>query len=424
MHGGEDAVATLKNLSRRHASGEFVAATEDVEVHVHLYRGRVAWATSSASGSTLINYLLERCQIDRDALREAVQECRRTHKRFGETLVEWGIAEPAQVRDALAAQVRDALETLHRFGALQTLFLPRDSVYAEELTFELDEVLHEGGVEGASREELAAMGERMLRAIPEASWVQVLRGDETVISVGPSRGADARQFLGATSKALHRSKAVASTLRCDRGALVGRALETDDAWAWCGLRAGANLGLAKAVLSSLAPRRSIRAAPVLSNEWVGGPDHGDLPSFEVLEQAMTKSDELVSAVVLEPVGPHCRIVRREGFDASTLAGQICGLLGPMRSSLESFFAHGDDDLYVPHTSLHVEDACFTHFGTSLDGHDDRYLWLVLHRSGSPGFGWALLTTLARQLSEEIADRSVPSALDATAERDQPYERTH
>lgn len=424
MHGGDDAVVTLKNLSRRRASGELVAATEDVEVHVHLYQGRVAWATSSTSGSTLVNYLLERCQIDRDALREAVQECRRTQKRFGETLVEWGIAEPAQVRDALAAQVRDALDALHRFGALQTLFLPRDSVYAEELTFELAEVLHEGEVAGPSLEELTTMSERVLLAVPEASWVQVLRGDKTVVSVGPSHGADAGQFLRATSKALHQSKAVASTLRCDRGTLVGRALENDDGWAWCGLRAGANLGLAKAVLSSLAPRRSIRAAPVLTSEWVSGPDCGDLPSFDVLEQAMTKSDELVSAVVLEPLGPRCRVVRRQGFDASELASQICCLLGPMRSSLESFFAREDDDLYIPHTSLHVEDAHFTHFGTSLAGHHDRYLWLVLHRSGSPGFGWALLTTLSRQLSEEMADRSEPPTLETSQTPDPRMERTH
>ncbi|MFW5876813.1 MAG: DUF4388 domain-containing protein [Myxococcota bacterium] len=409
----DDPLSTLRRLSERGSSGELVAAGDELEVHVHLHRGRIAWATSSASTGMLVSYLLEHCEIDRDALTEIVAECRRTRKRFGETLVEWGVARPEQVRAALSAQIRDALASLEQVVGLRTLFLPRDSVYDEALTFAIGEVCGEGGhPEPCVGRQLEEMGERVLRTVPEASWVRVVSPDAVLLDIG-TQGPGDRQFLRSTSEALHWSAASSATLRCDRGALVGRSLFDLGAWAWCGLGQGANLGLAKAVLSSVVPRGSVRPPPALSPEWVAYPKDGALPTFPVLEQAMDRSEELLSAMVFDPEGVRFTVVHRLGFDSTRLVDQVSRLVGPMRSSLASFFVPGDHPS-IPQTQLHMEDEHFAHFGTSLtDGHGP-YLWLVLQRSGSPGFGWALLTTLARQVGEQVASGSKPGSADAEA----------
>jgi hypothetical protein len=398
--GGDDALQALRDLSRRGASGELVAAGDELEVHIHLYRGRIAWATSSATRGMLVSHLLAHCDLDRAALHEVVQECRRTRRRFGETLVEWGVATSADVRAALASQVREALGSLRQGGGLRTLFLPRDAKYSEELTFDLGEVWQEPSCRVSDEEPILELGERLIGAIPEVLWIVVLSAEATLFAHGSPRGGEARGFLRSTSQALDQAGARSATLRCGLGTLVGRPLPFPGVWAWCGLPAGANLGLAKAVLTSVAPRASVRPPPDISPEWTTHPEEGPGEVFRIIGQAMDKSEELVTGSVLEPETGRFAVVHRRTVDALSLVYQSSQLVDLMRASLGSFFAPQADTLRLPHTSLHMEDEHFGHFGTSLHESRGPYLWLVMRRSSTPGFGWALLTTLGRQLSEE------------------------
>ncbi|MFW6067284.1 MAG: DUF4388 domain-containing protein [Myxococcota bacterium] len=409
MDGPQHTLSTLRQLVDDGASGELVAAGDELEVHIHVYRGRIAWATSTARPSTLVSHLLEHCDMDRDALREVVDECRKTRKRFGETLVEWGVARPEQVREALGAQIREAIESLRSATSLRTLFLPRSSTYSEELTFELPEVVPEGSEAEAPPVDAAAphllqVGQMVKQSVPEAQWIRIMGPDTTIFASGASQGEQAQRFLSTTSQALRSSGARACTLRCNRGCIVGRAAATtwDAAWVWCGIPAVANLGLTKAVLSGLVNRESLRPPPHLSPEWQAYPQDGALEPFEVLRPAMDKSDELVSALVFGPEQGELAIIHRLGFDPGQLADQVSKLVGPMRSSLATFFpaSNPEESWRVPHTSLHLESEYFDHFSTSLTEGHGPYLWLVMQRSASSGFGWALLTTLARQLSEQ------------------------
>lgn len=399
--GAEDAATVLRDLVRRSASGELVAAGEALEVHVHLHRGRVAWATSSASRGMLVSHLLAHCDLDRDALREVVRECRRSHKRLGETLIEWGVASADDVRAALRSQVREALDTLRQGEPLRALFLPRDTPYAQDLTFDLVEVWAEAEPEApGAGEAIAEAAQRLVGAIPEVRWVLALSDASTLFVHGRPRGGEARDFLRSTSRALAAAGARSATLRCGHGMILGRALSTLGAWVWCGLPPEANLGLAKAVLATVAPDGSVRPPPPLSTEWTTQPSTVQGGALRVIGQALDRSEELVTGAVLDPQAVRFLVAHRRGVDAVALMRQSSQLVGLMRSSLGSFFAPADDPLRLPHTSLHMEDASFRHFGTCLQEQAGPCLWLVLQRNSTPGLGWALLTSLARQLADE------------------------
>ncbi|MDF1564861.1 MAG: response regulator [Deltaproteobacteria bacterium] len=137
----EDPVARLREWAELGADGEFIATAAEWEVHVHLQEGRVAWATSSASKYAFTRHLSEHFGIEKEAIVEVVDECRKTRKNVGETLVEWGIATEEQVRESLRAQIADALAVLPGSSGVQSIFLSRGSDYAQPLTFTLDELL-------------------------------------------------------------------------------------------------------------------------------------------------------------------------------------------------------------------------------------------------------------------------------------------
>jgi hypothetical protein len=401
--GAEDAATVLRDLVRRGASGELVAAGESLEVHVHLHRGRVAWATSSASRGMLVTHLLEHCDVDRDALREVVQECRKSRRRFGETLVEWGVASVASVRAALASQVRDALGSMRRGEPLRALFLPRETPYSEELTFELGEVWGEVEPEAHAEDEaVEGAVQRIVGAIPETRWILVMTSSAIRLAHGRPRGGEAHAFLRSTSRALSGAGAHSATLRCGHGMMLGRAMGAARSWVWCGLPAEANLGLAKAVLATIAPGGSVRPPPPVETEWTTHPSNGKGHALGVLGQALDRSEELVTAAVLDPQTVSFVAGHRRGIDAETLLHRSSQLVDLMRSSLASFFAPTEEPLRLPHTSLHMEDAHFAHFGTCLRDDGGPCLWLVLQRSSTAGLGWALLTSLARQLADDVS----------------------
>lgn len=404
MDRNADAIAMLRDLTGRDASGELVVAGDEVEVHVHVVQGRIAWATSTAASGNLVSYLLEYGDLDRDVLREVVKECRKTNKRFGETLIEWGVADAAVVRSALAAQIREALTSIQYALGMRTLFLPRNSTYSAELTFSLDEVWQDESVGGFDRARLKSMAADLGRVVPDLQWVEVVGARSAEALSGSERPAGAiHQTLRELGSSLVAAGGRAATLRCDRGALVGRALREPESWLWCGLPGTANLGLAKAVLSTVAPRGSIRPPEWISDEWITDAGCNDAAAG-ILTQAIGKSDDLVGAVVYAPGAGAPTLLNRVGFDPATLLQQIDAVVGPVRASLATIFSgeQPPEQVRMPQASFHMDDGRLAHFSTSLTEGHGPYLWLVLHQASSPGFGWALLTTLARQLREEAA----------------------
>ena len=138
---GADIVATLKDLVEMGADGEFIARAQEWEIHIHLQEGKVAWATSSTSKYAFTRHLNEHFGIDSEAIRTVVEECRKTRRPVGETLIEWGVATEDQIRTSLKAQIAQAMSALCQGTDTETIFLARESTYAQPLVFDLEELL-------------------------------------------------------------------------------------------------------------------------------------------------------------------------------------------------------------------------------------------------------------------------------------------
>src|SRR5262245_25437261 len=105
MSSGDRVLDRIAALASQNASGELICASDSVEVHVFLQRGRIAWATDSTRPLAFTRHLLQTAQIDVEVFREILESCRREKRPLGETLIAWGVATREEVRDALRHQI-------------------------------------------------------------------------------------------------------------------------------------------------------------------------------------------------------------------------------------------------------------------------------------------------------------------------------
>jgi len=121
--------------------GELVIRDRDTTARVFLHRGKVAWAHVSDDPSGLFDILDPERGMDQDAVREVVEECRRTRARLSDTLVRWGLVDRARLRDCLLAWTSRKIAGVRQFSNPQSLFLPAVRSYAEDLLFDLEELV-------------------------------------------------------------------------------------------------------------------------------------------------------------------------------------------------------------------------------------------------------------------------------------------
>lgn len=121
--------------------GELVIRDRDTTARVFLHRGKVAWAHVSDDPSGLFDILDPERGMDQDAVRGVVEECRRTRARLSDTLVRWGLVDRARLRDCLLAWTSRKIAGVRQFSNPQSLFLPAVRSYAEDLLFDLEELV-------------------------------------------------------------------------------------------------------------------------------------------------------------------------------------------------------------------------------------------------------------------------------------------
>lgn len=121
--------------------GELVLRERDTTARVFLHRGKVAWAHVSDDPSGLFDILDPERGIDSDVAREVVEECRRTRARLSDTLVRWGLVDRARLRDCLLAWTSRKIAGMRQFSNPKWLFLPAVRNYAEDLLFDLEELV-------------------------------------------------------------------------------------------------------------------------------------------------------------------------------------------------------------------------------------------------------------------------------------------
>lgn len=161
--------------------GELVVRSGEITARIFFMDGRVAWAHVADGSEGLLQALEPELGVDRETVRAAVEESRRSGTSLTETLISWGLASRARVRESIGAWIRKKIEITLGLPNPQTLFLPQKRLHSEELLFELDEIMEvpvapsgvELGRRAAPREEVSPT------LIPTRGWASAFLSPPT-----------------------------------------------------------------------------------------------------------------------------------------------------------------------------------------------------------------------------------------------------
>lgn len=398
-------------LAKEQASGELICASDSVEVHVYLQRGRVAWATDAAQPLAFTRYLLERAQIDVEVFREILDSCRREKRPIGETLIAWGVATKEEVRDALRHQIELALALLHQCGHVQTLFLKRTSQFADydaELTFALEELLVKTGpqmpmtrsrlmaaiaVDGPAAPPLL----RLRAQLDGIEWAEVLEGT-TSLEWFPEASQKPRSASDlAKNTLLDGSELVA--MRNGSSTLAGVALSPTRSL-WCLVDDKHTVGELISALSSFQTEHVFPPTEPTTNAgrlWSFGPS---LPVVDTaMRELLERVPELSGLFITDPATPKSTY----GVGRMTVSSQDLITLIERRAhafvqrSATAEASEVDGEGMTARRAMTAESQFLLYAAEIVIGDRPRFVWLTLDRSSSKGIGWGYLTTLSRTM---------------------------
>ncbi|HUU02430.1 MAG TPA: PEGA domain-containing protein [Myxococcota bacterium] len=121
--------------------GEVLLRCGDDTARVFFVGGKIAWATVSTNKRTFTEYLIEKSALKKDEVQEVFEECKRTGKNFGETIVEWELLDEQSLRNLLLRHLSECLLEVFRWPSVESMFMPEDRPYKGSLTFDLVELL-------------------------------------------------------------------------------------------------------------------------------------------------------------------------------------------------------------------------------------------------------------------------------------------
>jgi hypothetical protein len=400
--GAETPLSAITRLAASAASGELIVASDAVEVHVYFLDGRLAWATSSTARQRFIDHLVEQLGVSGDAIRDVIEECHRSRRRLGETLVSWGVATEAQVRDALGAQIIDALATVEAHPHAQMLFLPRRMSYDRALTFDLAELVTSRAP--TDLDDLATtIITTVLDSIPETLWVEVVSAEGVVARA--ARGATRPgEELAVLRRTLDDHAMDSLVVRRSGGVVVGHRLPARDAAVWCACGPEVKLGMVVHLLASAAGATA--SAPQASSPpetWQERPAAQATAATRVLTSAMKTSDDLIAGLVLDRDGRAGGAWR--GPDDLDAHAAVARALAPvLRVQLRDSLARPVDRLVYEQVAVRGQRGKLAFHGTAPAGVPGS-LWLVVPAWASQGLGWALLDAVSRQAADGAGGES-------------------
>lgn len=400
-------VDELQRLSRESANGELICAAAQVEIHVFLQTGRVAWATDSRHPFAFASHLQAIARIDPDTLRQVVEECRRERLPLGETLVEWGLATWDGVRTALAHQISLAVSQLAALDVAQTLFLERGfRDYNEKLTFAVGDFIGAAPTSApesalapaASPSAVPTNRAQQLRASIEGlSWVEVLENDR-LVDGDPACPSSRVPLDLVRMTILDDCDFVA--IRSARSSIVGMSMARPCS-IWCRLSAESNFGAVVSAICAVAgaTEKSVDRPLTRPDSATWSLGAFDDSSNEALRSFQKRAQEMLGAIVISAdteqavAGSGCSVIEPERCidlarrRARALRGDTLRLTDPDEAALDSIgfsfktMVSGESRLWC--------------FGAELGRGES--LWLFLDRRTSQGLGWAYLSAVSRAL---------------------------
>lgn len=376
----------LEALTRRMASGEFIAAAHGCEVHLYLQEGRFAWAYSTKNRGTFRAYLETACGVTPSEFSDIIETCRRERAPLGETLVRLKLASTEQVSRALRQQIAEAIEVLRELGDAPVMFLARDATWRKHdrfLTFTLDAVAtHVPHPHPAPPLfDARALADEVREALPSLEWVAV--SDASAVLYEELRG---RAF---ETPPLHcATVAQGAHLVLSRNGsrtIVGVAVGDAAASLWGCLSSGVSLSEALTVFSRFgtqAPSEAEHPCPE------GAPlRDGPLDSrFDTIAESLMRDANVWAVISMNRDGTRGATLVRPSVPLDRLVAPLIGrsaLLVPQPVDLQSL------------SVLAMADSRGWWFGAALG---DSTAWLLACPTLAPGLGIALLRSLAQTLT--------------------------
>jgi hypothetical protein len=249
--------------------GEVVVRRGDDVGRVYVIDGGVAWAIASGA-AVRVEEIVRHAGVSLDdaAVRELIDECRRTGAHFADVLVAWGLLGAEAARECVRRFVAEQLATLLAAEDAVALFLPRARAYGGGLRFTWSEVgvatipPRAAGDEGGPAPSLAWIGAATVLAgeverLDGVVGVVVLdaRSDAVIVGAGGYVDELVAASILAALRALGEGGGEVIAVR-GRAAFVGRALPAGGVIVAEIDLAAVNLGLARLSLRDLVDLRA------------------------------------------------------------------------------------------------------------------------------------------------------------------------
>lgn len=121
--------------------GEVVLRSGGDTGRVFYAGGKIAWVVVSTISRTFTQYLAEHSSIGDEEIREVFEECKRTGKNFGETIIEWGLLDEKTLRLLLLQHISECMLEIFSWPEVESMFMPEQRAYKGNLTYDFVEIL-------------------------------------------------------------------------------------------------------------------------------------------------------------------------------------------------------------------------------------------------------------------------------------------
>jgi len=136
-------LSLLYEAARSQRGGEVIIRSGEESGRVFFVSGKVAWVTVSTIKRTFTQYLKDQTGLKDEEVQEVFEECRRTGANFGETIIEWGLADEATLRRLLLEHLTECLIEILSWEKAESMFVPEQRSYKGSLIFSLEELIDE-----------------------------------------------------------------------------------------------------------------------------------------------------------------------------------------------------------------------------------------------------------------------------------------
>jgi DNA-binding response OmpR family regulator len=156
--------------AREQGDGELLIRDRELAARVYFCRHKVGWAQLSNESGSLVDLISPVSPLDPETAQAVLEECHSRGLRLTDVLVEWGLLDRTQLRSCLKLWIARKLGLLLGLNAPTTLFMPGGPQHAEDLSFELSELLEPAqlSLEPSSSPPPSSVSERGARAWSDA----------------------------------------------------------------------------------------------------------------------------------------------------------------------------------------------------------------------------------------------------------------